>query len=37
VTGEIHFVDCGYNIVAMPQPDSLRDRSNEPITKDAAQ
>jgi enoyl-[acyl-carrier protein] reductase I len=24
VTGEIHFVDSGYNIVAMPQPDALR-------------
>ncbi len=24
VTFEIHFVDCGYNIIAMPQPDALR-------------
>jgi enoyl-[acyl-carrier protein] reductase I len=24
VTGEIHFVDAGYNIIAMPQPDALR-------------
>src|SRR5499433_1869063 len=24
VTGEIHFVDCGYNIIAMPHPDALR-------------
>lgn len=24
VTGEIHFVDCGYNVIAMPQPDALR-------------
>jgi enoyl-[acyl-carrier protein] reductase I len=23
VTGEIHYVDCGYNIVAMPRPTSL--------------
>jgi enoyl-[acyl-carrier protein] reductase I len=37
VTGEVHFVDCGYNIIAMPQPDSLRDRDNEPTAKDAAQ
>jgi enoyl-[acyl-carrier protein] reductase I len=37
VTGEIHFVDCGYNVIAMPQPESLRDRSNEPVVKDAAQ
>jgi enoyl-[acyl-carrier protein] reductase I len=24
VTGEIHFVDSGYNIMAMPNPDALR-------------
>jgi enoyl-[acyl-carrier protein] reductase I len=24
VTGEIHFVDCGYNVIAMPYPDALR-------------
>jgi enoyl-[acyl-carrier protein] reductase I len=32
VTGEIHFVDSGYNIMAMPNPDALRaDRErNEP-------
>ena len=24
VTGEIHFVDSGYNVIAMPQPDNLR-------------
>ncbi len=24
VTGEIHFVDSGYNVIAMPQPDELR-------------
>jgi len=24
VTGEVHFVDCGYNIIAMPHPDALR-------------
>ena len=24
VTGEIHYVDAGYNIVAMPQPDTLK-------------
>lgn len=23
VTGEIHFVDCGYNIIAMPRPETL--------------
>ena len=41
VTGEVHFVDCGYNVIAMPQPDDLRTQgaSNggaEPA-KDAAQ
>ena len=24
VTGEIHFVDSGYNIIAMPHPDALK-------------
>jgi enoyl-[acyl-carrier protein] reductase I len=24
VTGEIHFVDSGYNVIAMPQPAALR-------------
>ncbi|MEA2928492.1 MAG: enoyl-[acyl-carrier protein] reductase [Hyphomicrobiales bacterium] len=24
VTGEIHFVDAGYNIIAMPHPDALK-------------
>jgi enoyl-[acyl-carrier protein] reductase I len=35
VTGEIHFVDSGYNVIAMPQPDALRAEATE--TKDAAQ
>ncbi|MEO1746343.1 MAG: SDR family oxidoreductase, partial [Pseudomonadota bacterium] len=25
VTGEIHYVDSGYNIISMPQPDKLGD------------
>ena len=25
VTGEIHFVDSGYNIIAMPHPDALKE------------
>ncbi len=37
VTGEIHFVDSGYNIIAMPQPDSLRAENGEQPTKDATQ
>jgi enoyl-[acyl-carrier protein] reductase I len=24
VTGEIHFVDSGYNVIAMPQPEALK-------------
>ena len=24
VTGEVHFVDLGYNVIAMPQPDALK-------------
>jgi len=27
VTGEIHFVDSGYNIIAMPHPDELKSSS----------
>ena len=30
VTGEIHFVDSGYNIVAMPHPDALRGETADP-------
>jgi enoyl-[acyl-carrier protein] reductase I len=26
VTGEIHFVDCGYNIVAMPELEALKEQ-----------
>jgi enoyl-[acyl-carrier protein] reductase I len=40
VTGDIHFVDSGYNIIAMPQPTTLKDETaaNErAIVKDAAQ
>jgi enoyl-[acyl-carrier protein] reductase I len=25
VTGEIHFVDSGYNVIAMPQPEALKE------------
>ncbi len=35
VTGEVHFVDSGYNVIAMPQPDALRAEDAE--NKDAAQ
>ena len=35
VTGEIHFVDSGYNIIAMPHPDALRADAKQG-TEDAA-
>ena len=34
VTGDIHFVDSGYNIISMPQPDDLKASNRAP---DAAQ
>src|SRR6266496_1349147 len=42
VTGDIHFVDSGYNVVAMPQPTALKtvdeaEAAAEERTKDAAQ
>src|SRR6516162_8195493 len=41
VTGDVHFVDSGYNIITMPHPDALKSldlegSGNQP-TKDAAQ
>jgi enoyl-[acyl-carrier protein] reductase I len=32
VTGEIHFVDAGYNVIAMPHPDTFKNQSPEPGT-----
>ena len=39
VTGEIHYVDSGYNIISMPQPDSLKvvDAAEEAAEQDAEQ
>jgi enoyl-[acyl-carrier protein] reductase I len=40
VTGDIHFVDSGYNIITMPQPDALRNedvQNGDHTAKDAAQ
>src|SRR6267142_342571 len=40
VTGDVHFVDSGYNIIAMPHPGSLKDETaanEQAIAKDAAQ
>src|ERR1700755_3153813 len=30
VTGEVHFVDSGYNVIAMPHPDALRADQQRP-------
>src|SRR6202163_2252222 len=30
VTGDIHFVDSGYNVIAMPHPDALRADQQRP-------
>lgn len=32
VTGEIHFVDSGYNVIAMPHPDALKGQPSDPGT-----
>jgi enoyl-[acyl-carrier protein] reductase I len=42
VTGDIHFVDSGYNIISMPHPDALQtvdeaQTAAEQAAKDAAQ
>ena len=42
VTGDIHFVDSGYNIIAMPHPSLLKNgdeaqNGNGESAKDAAQ
>jgi enoyl-[acyl-carrier protein] reductase I len=38
VTGDIHFVDSGYNVITMPQPAALKGEDTpEEHTKDAAQ
>jgi enoyl-[acyl-carrier protein] reductase I len=43
VTGDIHYVDAGYNIVAMPHPEALKSQeeaeriAEEQAAKDAAQ
>ena len=30
MTGEVHFVDCGYNTVAMPTLDALKAQDARP-------
>ena len=32
VTGEIHYVDCGYNIISMPRPDVLKAQDAAGVT-----
>jgi enoyl-[acyl-carrier protein] reductase I len=34
VTGEIHFVDCGYNIISMPRLDALQDEERREQEED---
>src|ERR1700758_4244903 len=34
VTGEIHFVDSGYNVIAMPHPDAMRADQHRPVGGD---
>ena len=35
VTGDVHFVDSGYNIIAMPHPDALRADQQRPAEEPA--
>ncbi len=35
VTGDIHFVDSGYNVIAMPQPDMLKAAEDNEATAEA--
>ena len=37
VTGEIHFVDSGYNVIAMPHPDTLKNGADEKKLTKAAE
>ncbi len=30
VTGEIHYVDGGYNIISMPRPEALKGADGDP-------
>jgi len=37
VTGEIHFVDSGYNVIAMPHPDALKAEAEDKNVSKAAE
>ena len=32
VTGEVHYVDCGYNVISMPRPDVLKAQDAAGVT-----
>jgi enoyl-[acyl-carrier protein] reductase I len=37
VTGEVHYVDCGYNVVAMPTLDALKNQDHTRSPSEAAE
>ncbi len=37
VTGEVHFVDAGYNVIAMPRPDELKNNHQDQAEAFAAE
>ena len=37
VTGEVHYVDCGYNVVAMPTLDALKAQDQGRSPSEAAE
>jgi enoyl-[acyl-carrier protein] reductase I len=37
VTGEVHFVDSGYNIISTPRPEDLREGDADEALPEAAQ
>lgn len=36
VTGEVHFADCGYSTIAMPQPETIEDAGQAPGSAQSA-
>ncbi len=34
VTGEVHYVDCGYNTISMPRPDALKAQDAAGLNRD---
>ena len=37
VTGEVHYVDSGYNIISTPRPEDLKDEDDDDEAREAAQ